>query len=121
MKFDLPLIGHWAFLIGMALAVIAGAGFANIPALPAVLFVLGLIVGFLNVTEKESTPFLVAVIALLLIGVAGFQYLEGLTPGRLVQILAPVISNFIAFVAAAGLVVAIKQALGIVKKPAPEA
>jgi len=85
------------------------AGFAVIPALSAVLFVLGLIVGFLNIKEKESTSFLVAVIALLLIGVAGLQL------GRLTPVVVSILNNFIAFLAAAGLVVALKQVLAIVK------
>ena len=104
---DLVKIGHWALIIGIVLAVIAG--FTAIPALPVVLFVLGLIVGFLNIKEKESTPFLVAVIALLLIGVAGLQL------GRLTPIVVSILNNFIAFLAAAGLVVALKQVLAIVK------
>jgi len=107
MKLDLTTIGHWALIIGIVIAVIAG--FAVIPALPVVLFVLGLIVGFLNIKEKESTPFLVAVIALLLIGVAGLQL------GKLTPVVISILNNFIAFLAAAGLVVALKQVIAIVK------
>ena len=51
---ELVRIGHWALIIGMILAVLAG--FTAVPALPVILFVLGLIVGFLNIKEKESTP-----------------------------------------------------------------
>lgn len=99
------ILGHWALIIGMLLAVIAG--FTAIPSLPIVLFVLGLVVGLLNIKEKESTPFLVAVIALLLIGVAGLQ-LGG-------AVVALILNNFIAFMAAAGLVVALKQILAVAK------
>lgn len=107
MKSDFITIGHWALVIGIVLAIIAS--FAVIPALPIALFVLGLIVGLLNIKEKESTPFLVAVIALLLTGVAGLQ-LGGLTP-----IVALILNNFVAFMAAAALVVAIKQVLAVAK------
>jgi len=99
------ILGHWVLIIGMILAVIAG--FTAIPSLPIVLFILGLIVGFLNIKEKESTSFLVAVIALLLIGVAGLQ-LGGV-------VVASILNNFIAFMAAAGLVVALKQVLAVAK------
>ena len=99
------ILGHWVLIIGMILAVIAG--FTVIPSLPIVLFILGLIVGFLNIKERESTPFLVAVIALLLIGVAGLQ-LGG-------AVVASILNNFIAFMAAAGLVVALKQVLAVAK------
>jgi uncharacterized membrane protein YccC len=102
---NLTFLGHWAFLIGIILAVLAG--FTAIPSLPIILFILGLIVGFLNVTEKESTPFLVAMIALLMVGVAGLQF------GG--EVLASILNNFIAFVSAAGLVVALKQVLAAAK------
>ncbi|MDI6721588.1 MAG: hypothetical protein QMD85_04305, partial [Candidatus Aenigmarchaeota archaeon] len=65
-------IGKWVFLASIVIAVIAGAvaGAGQALVVAAVLAVLGLIVGFLNVTEKESTPFLVATIALALLSVS---------------------------------------------------
>ncbi len=107
MNSNLTTIGHWALIAGIVLAIIAG--FIAIPALGVILFILGLIIGFLNIKEKESTPFLVAVIALLVIGVAGLQ-LDKLTP-----IVIPILENLIALVAAAGLVVAIKQVIVLAK------
>ncbi len=103
----ITLIGRWALIIGIILAILAG--FAEIPSLALVLCILGLIVGFLNVGEKESTPFLIAVIALLVIGLSGLQL------GKLTSVVVSILNNFIAFVAAAGLVVALKQVLGVVK------
>jgi len=102
------LIGRWALIVGIILAILAG--FTDIPSLGFVLCILGLIVGFLNIGEKESTPFLIAVIALLVIGLSGLQVGEKLTPT-----LISVLSNFIAFISAAGLVVALKQVLAVVK------
>lgn len=109
MKPNFVIIGHWALIIGIILAAMAGLT-NKIPALAVFLFVLGLIVGFLNVTEKESTGFLVAVIALLVIGVAGLQL------GKLTPIFVAMLNNFIAFVGAAGLIVALKQVI-VVAKP----
>lgn len=107
MNLNFTTIGHWALVIGIVLAVLAG--FTEIPFLTIILFVLGLIVGLLNIKEKESTSFLVAVIALLLIGVAGLQL------GGLTTIVVSILNNFIAFLAAAGLVVALKQVIAMVK------
>ncbi len=62
------MIGRWAFIIAAVLAIIAGL----IPTMGAntavawALVILGLVVGFLNITEKESSGFLIAAIALLL-------------------------------------------------------
>jgi len=105
---NLITIGRWAFLLGLLISIIAGFG-GEIPALVTVLFILGLIVGFLNISERESVPFLVAVIALLVIGIAGMQF------GRFTTVIAGILQNLIAFVSAAGLIVAIKQVLSIAK------
>lgn len=102
---DLTKIGHWAFIGGLALSVLAG--FIQISSLPLILFILGVVVGFLNIKDKESMPFLVSVIALLVIGVAGLQL------GTFTGVVTSVLNNFIAFVAAAGIVVVIKQILSV--------
>ena len=106
---NLVTIGHWAFVLGLIISVLAGFG-AEITWLPTALIVLGLIIGFLNVTERESTPFLVGVIALLVIGLAGLETVA------YIGWVAPILNNVVIFVAAAGLVVAVKQVLGIAKK-----
>ena len=96
-------IGHWSFIGGLVLAVLAA--FVHVPYLVLILFVLGLVVGFLNIKEKEGVPFLISVMALLVIGVAGLQL------GQLTPAISGIFNNFIAFISAAGLVVAIKQVL----------
>lgn len=98
-------IGHWAFLAGIMLAILAG--FTAAPFLPIILFIIGLIVGFLNIKEKENSRFLISVIALLLIGIG----VAGLEFGKLSPIAVSILNSFIAFVSAVGLVVAIKQIL----------
>jgi len=100
---NLTSVGRWALIIGIILAVLAG--FTEIPSLSVILLILGLIVGFLNIKEKESTSFLVGVIALLLIGLSGLQV------GTLTSTIVSVLTSFVTFVSAAGLVVAIKQVL----------
>ncbi len=102
---DFTKIGHWSFIGGLVLALLAA--FVQVPYLALILFALGLVVGFLNVKEKESSPFLISVIALLVIGVAGLQL------GQLTPVISGILSNFIAFISAAGLVVAIKQVLAV--------
>ena len=102
------IIGRWAFIGGIILSLLAG--FSQSSVWLTVLFVLGLIVGFLNIAERESVPFLVAVITLLLIGAVGLQ------AGKLAYpALVSILNNFVAFVAAAGLVVAIKQIVATAK------
>lgn len=102
---DFTKIGRWSFIGGLVLAVLAA--FIQVPSLALILFVLGLAVGFLNIKEKESASFLISVIALLVIGVAGLQL------GQLTPVISGIFTNFIAFISAAGLVVAIKQVLAV--------
>ena len=103
-----PAVGRWSFIVGMLVAVLVGLAI-NVPGSGPVLFILGLLVGLLNVPEKESTAFLVSVIALLGIGVAGLQLAD------LTTLVANILAQFVSFVSAAGLVVAIKQALTYAK------
>ena len=95
-------IGTWAFLIGVLIAVVAGL----IPTLPAVqvawvLVILGLVVGFLNVRAKEAQEFLIACIAILVVAGMG-----GLPP--LGRTLGTILTNIIAFVAPAAILVALR-------------
>lgn len=95
-------IGTWAFLIGMLIAVLAGL----IPSLPAtqvawVLVILGLVVGFLNIRAREAQEFLVACIAILVVSGMG-----GLPP--LGRTLGTILTNIIAFVAPAAMLVALR-------------
>ena len=69
----LGLVGFWAFIVGLVIALVFGI----IGALSAgmdtswiiiVLIILGIIIGFLNVTAKEVPTLLLAVIALIVVG-----------------------------------------------------
>ena len=100
-------IGKWAFIIGLALAILAGllevAGVYTVPQLALILVILGLIVGFLNIAEKDTVKLLVAIIALNAIGAAAIATIPSIN-----AYLAAMLMNIIAFAGAAGLVVAIK-------------
>ena len=102
-------IGKWAFLIGLIIALVLGFITSYTSTLMMLLVVLGLVVGYLNISDKESTKFLVAVIALVVGGVAGIEVITilGVVTTKIVAIL----TNFITFASAAGLVVAVKSVL----------
>ena len=105
---NLDVLGKWAFIIGLVIAVIAAFIGTSISAstIALILFILGLIVGFLNIADKQLTKFLIATIALLLLGIGSISALSiiGTVSGYLNSILA----NVIAFVGAAALIVALK-------------
>ena len=106
-------VGKWALIVGIVIAVISG--FWTVKAVTLVMVILGLIVGFLNIADREVQPYLVASVALMLVGTAGLQVIKtlaGLAGGWLEQ----VFTNFTAFVAASALVVAVKAILALASR-----
>lgn len=111
-------LGGWAFILGVVVAILSGllqAAAALVPGvgyIPLVLVILGLIVGYLNVADREITDFLVAALSLLVIGVsAGGLNIIPYLGGYLVAI----VQNIAVFVAPAVLVVALKAVSRIAK------
>ena len=72
-------MGSWAFLIGVVIAVIFG--FVGIsPTAAWTLVVLGLVVGILNVTEKEVQSYLVAGTVLVILASFGAGVFSAVKP-----------------------------------------
>lgn len=99
-------MGGLAFLAGMAIAILAGLVPTLVPPTLAVplLGLLGLVVGFLNITDKETTPFLVATIAL----VVSASSLSALLNTVNASFVANIVDNIAAFAAPAAVLVALK-------------
>ncbi|MEM4166065.1 MAG: hypothetical protein QW153_03760 [Candidatus Bilamarchaeaceae archaeon] len=126
-----PKYGEWAFLLGVVLALIVGLfstelSFAAVYIL-GVLALLGLIVGFMNIPEKETVSFLVATIALLSVLNSWAPLAQMITSIAtqvgmseigltIVTKLANVLSALAAFVAPAALVVSLKLVYDLASK-----
>jgi len=106
---NLETIGKWAFIVGLVLAVIAGLLFPSASWAVWVLVLLGVVVGLLNVTGKETRGFLIAAIAFTLASTAlgSIPFLGG--------ILASIMSLVGAFVSGAMVVVALKALFEVAK------
>jgi len=99
-------IGRIAFYIGLIVSIVAGWVQIGGTGL-VVLAVLGLIVGLLNVTGKETNRFLVATLALVVAGVA-LKDVFGAVVGD-------ILVAYIAFTAASALIVALKEVYSMQK------
>ncbi len=108
----LGMIGFWAFIIGLIIAVVAGIFLAQNMAVIIALIILGLIIGFLNITAKEITLFLVATIALIVVG----NVFAPLTALGIGAILGSILGYVATLMAPAAVIAAIK-ALWAVGKP----
>jgi len=116
-------IGSTAFLVGAVIAIIAGilAGLGQSGVLggieawiPLLLVILGVVVGFLNVKDKQITEFLIASIALIaLAGTAGGLQVIDQAVAPLGSLLVGIVQNVAVFVAPAALIVALKSVRGM--------
>lgn len=100
-------IGRWAFIIGLVISILLG--FLTFSYSSLLLVILGLVVGFMNITEKEAQKFLIGVLALIVVGLAGLQAFA--IWGTFYSWMQQVLTSFTAFVAASAVVVAIKVML----------
>lgn len=95
-------LGAILFLVGVAIAVLLGLGMFALPEwMPVALVIGGFLVGFLNVTKKESLALVVATV-----GVATFA---GVTAGipAIGATVSAIMSNILAFAGPVALVVAL--------------
>ncbi len=105
-------IGFWAFILGFIIAIVAGIIAPTNTAIVIVLIILGLIIGFLNISAGETVTFLVATIALIVVGRV-FAPLTVLSIGKYMD---QILSYIATLMAPAAIVVAIK-ALWKVSRP----
>ena len=113
-------IGALAFTIGMILALVAGfipeaLGMGGI--VIAVLVVLGIIVGFLNVTDQEVNKFLMASVSVMIaVFTAGSAIQSNITSlGVVGSVMWSILSSINVFVFPATIVVAIKAIYSLAK------
>lgn len=97
--------GEWAFFAGLIAAIVLGVTPAgtSAPWVSPTMAILGLLIGFLNISRKETTKFMVAGIALLLVGSGGVQSLPWVG-----GYMDAILWNITQFVAPAILIVALK-------------
>ena len=96
-------LGAWSFILGLALAIILAFVAVDLTWL---LVLAGVIVGLLNVQDKEVTQFLIAAIALILVGSAGIDILG----------IPLILQNVVVFVTPAAAIVSIKAIYSVGRK-----
>jgi len=100
-KMDKDQIGSWAFLLGILIAIVTA--FVTLTWVPVVLVLLGLLVGFLNLGDKQIQSFLIASIAFLVAGTANLSAIPSIG-----TYLEAMLTNIGHLVAPAVVVVALK-------------
>ena len=105
------LVGGWAFLIGVVLAVIIGF-FPTVgtPSVQLALVIIGIVIGLLNVGDKEVTPFLLSGLVLVLVGRFGSDALAD------IAIVSGILSALMTIFVPATVIVAVKNVLSLAKR-----
>ena len=101
-------VGKCSFVVGLVIAAAGGLGFEQ-AWFGWVLAVLGLIVGFLNISDKESKTFLLAAIALIVAANA-----VGAIP-FIGEVATRIIANLVLFLGGAVLIVAVKSLFAVAR------
>src|SRR3989338_3282838 len=119
-KNEMGKVGVWTFTIGVILALLAGlvpASWGLAGLITAALVVLGLVVGFLNVTEDETQGFLTASVSVMIaLFTAGAAIQSNIvTLGVVGKYLWSIMANINIFVFPATIVVAIKAIYALAK------
>jgi hypothetical protein len=74
--------GAWGFLVGIILALAVGILSASLGELSGyilgILVILGLMVGFINVSPKDQNAFLVTAVSLVIVSFAGAEGISGI-------------------------------------------
>lgn len=111
-------IGAYAFMLGVIIAILAGIATGFVATytgiITLVLVVLGLIVGYLNISDKEIVPFMVAAIGLIVAGSAKLSAIDSVIAG-LGTTLDAILGNIIVFVAPAAIIVGLKTVYALAK------
>jgi hypothetical protein len=112
------LVGFWLFIAGLVIAVVfglmagLGIGTAIVPIIIIILILIGIAIGFLNITAKEILLFLVATIALIVVGNV-FEPLKTFSIGSILDSMLALVATLMAPAA----VVAAIKALWAVGRP----
>lgn len=105
-------IGAWAFLIGVILAIILGIigiNFKDATFLSWTLVILGVLIGLLNVTAKESYGFMVAGFILVAVGYMGAGVLS------VIEVVRNMLSALLLLFVPATIVVTLRSVFAIAK------
>jgi len=107
-------IGAWAFLIGIVIAMSLGVFSAQITATTQeiviwLLIFLGFVIGLLNINDKESSGFLLVVVALIIVSYFGRTVL------MIIPVLASVLEALMVLFIPTAIIVALKSVFEMAK------
>lgn len=111
----LSMVAMVAFIAGYVLSIISGIWAPTNEVLILILVILGVIVGLLNITGKEIIPYLIAAIALIIVGnLEAFSPLNAVLEG-LGDVLNDIVGMMAIFSAPAAVIQAIRAGVALAR------
>lgn len=104
------MLGSWAFLIGVILAVVFGFLGDISGNIGLILAVIGLIVGLLNIADQETTPFLMAGVVLIIASSLGGDAVSNVPKA------GGILDALLLIFVPATIIVALKHVFGIARR-----
>ena len=108
------MLGSWSFLVGLLLAVLLGVGLTGPYAAQMVwaVFLLGIVVGLLNITSQEASAFLTSGTVLVLVSFLGVEVgvFDTVAP-----VLASILKGILTLFVPATIVVAVRAVFGLAR------
>ena len=114
------LVGAYAFLVGVVLAIIMGLFNQSLESAGVLFYsalvIIGLIVGFMNVGDKNSITFLIASLSLVIVGALGAEPLKYIALNNyVVTALRNMLGSLLVLFVPATIIVALKTVFSMAK------
>lgn len=103
------VIGAWTFVVGVVIAVLFAFLGDLTPTLAWILVVVGLVVGFLNIADDETQPFLMSGAVLIIAAYFGSGTVE------IIPVFGGMLSNLLLIFVPATIIVALKNVFGMAR------
>lgn len=114
------LIGAYAFLVGVVFAVLMGIlqkfldiTYSNVPY--AFLVILGIIIGFLNISDRDSMTFLIASLSLVIVSGFGQSALIYVSNIPILSSLTAILASLLVMFVPATIIVALKTVFNLAR------
>ena len=111
------MLGSWSFLVGLLLAILLGVGLTGPYAAQMnwAVFLLGIVIGLLNITSSEASAFLTSGTVLVLVSYLGANVLGEAAGGLGIDLLVSVLNSVLVLFVPATIVVAVRAVFGLAR------
>lgn len=113
------LLGAYAFLVGVIFAIVFGAFSQYLNKATGVFYTIivaiGIIVGFMNIGDRDSHTFLLASLSIVIVGALGLEPLKYIAKNFIVSMLTNILGSLLVLFIPTTIIIAIKTVFSMAK------